>query len=199
MTALQRKSFLIQKQDEMVVWEHRNGQCYWGKLNCFDTALWHLFVLDLKQETKLSWFSPFVSNPVWELMFSSLPAAVNYSPLLLLNSAITLLKSAKCFGYSLYVGCCTKSSCVSVTRYNESTFKSRVFFSVTSVCKFGSLWVHHVDTTFYFALIFTYNFILCVVISNTFQDKYLESICIVIDTQTSFIKLCLCLPQWCFL
>lgn len=117
----------------------------------------------LKTGDKVILILPFVSSPVWELMFSSLPAAVNYSPFLLLNSAITLLKSAKCFGYSLYVGCCTKSSCVSVRRYNESTFKYHVFFSVTLVCKFGSLWVHHVDTTFYFALIFIFNFILCIV------------------------------------
>lgn len=127
MTTLQRKSSLIQKWAEMIIWDHRNGWCYWGKRNHFNTALWHLFLLNLKQETKLSWFSLLFQIPSESLCF--LPCLQHLIVFLFCClTAIVVLKSAKCFGYSLYVGCCTKSSCVSVWRYNENTFLGYVFF-----------------------------------------------------------------------
>lgn len=118
------KEFPNSEKAEMIVWQHRNGWCCWGKLNHCDIALWHSFLLDLKRETQLSWFSLLFQVPSYlipKLMFSSLPAALIFFLVLLLNSAIVVLKSAKCFGYSLYVGCCTKLSCVSVWWCNENT------------------------------------------------------------------------------
>ena len=72
------------------------------------------FTSRLKTGGKVILILAFVSYPVGKLVFSSLPAALNCFPLLLLKSALVIFKSAKWFGYSLYVGCCTKSSCVSV-------------------------------------------------------------------------------------
>lgn len=133
MTALQRKSFLILTQAETIIWEHRNGWCYWGKLKCFDTALWHWFILDLKQE--ITKFSHFFQD--WDLTSSFLSVAFNCFPLLLLNSEIEMLKSGKYFGYVFYVGCCTKSSCVSVWSYIKNNSLNYTFFFFVFSLQFG--------------------------------------------------------------
>lgn len=101
MTALQKKSFIVQKQTEMMIWDYRNGWCCWGNLNSFDTAFMMFVSSRLGTRDKVILILPFVSNPIRELMFSSSPAAFNCFPLLLLNSAIVLLKSAKCFWVQL--------------------------------------------------------------------------------------------------
>lgn len=55
--------------------------------------------------------------------------------------------------------------------------KIKFSFFVTSVSKFGWLWVHHVDMTFCFALILTCNWIWCIDTTKTSWNKYLDLIC----------------------
>lgn len=149
----------------------------------------------LKTGDKVNLILPFVSSPIWELMSSFLSLVFNCFPLLLLNSDIESLKSAKYFGYIFYVGCCTKPSCVSVWRYVKNTFLNYILFFVSSV--------YNLELLHYFlfclnihinSLIFACNCIWCIDMTKASQHKHLYLICRVIEMQIGFMKLWLCLP-----